>query len=212
MQTTGAACLSRCVAQISARQLLSGSVRPPPEADVLVRILSSRVFSGNATAANYDDMYNDIPHYDDRRDDFVWDGAAADGRHGSQGSARSRAATWNDDPGSRDRHRAELSGMVDRADESAEFQRRHFASTYSDSPPPASPTAATDPDRKKGPAPARPTAPKPAFKPAAVARSKTVGANQAVALYTFNAAEPGDLGIPSSLAATCRGLFSDTSV
>ena len=180
-----------CAVQISARQLLSGSVRPPPEVDVLTRILSSRVFSGNATGANYDDMYNDIPRYDDRRDDFVWDGAVAAGGHrrGSLDSARDpagpvrgRAATWNDDSSARDRHPD---------DESAEFQRRHFTSTYSDS----AAAAAADPGRKKGPAPPRPSAPKPAFKPTPAARARTLGVNQAVALYAFNAVEPGDLGI-----------------
>ena len=188
--------------QISARQLLSGSVRPPPEVDVLTRILSSRVFSGNATGANYDDMYNDIPRYDDQRDDFVWDGAGAGHRRGSLDSARdptgpvrSRAATWNDDSSARDR-------LTD-GDESAEFQRRHFTSTYSDSAP-SSPTTAADPARKKGPAPPRPSAPKPAFKPAPVARARTMGVNQAVALYTFNAVEPGDLG---TVLLSCVGAF-----
>ncbi|KAF8535983.1 hypothetical protein BDD12DRAFT_853040 [Trichophaea hybrida] len=187
---------------VSARQLLSGSIRPPPDADTLIRILSSRVFSGVSTGSNYDDMYNDIPQYDDRREDFVWnnngeshrralpsevkgeDGYGVRGSLGSSTSgsvARSRAQTWNSPSKDWDRHQTD-----DDESRSLQFQRRHFASTFSDSAP-STPTS-----DKKGPPPGRPSAPKPVFKPAS--RAATLGTNQAVALYTFEAAEPGDLG------------------
>jgi hypothetical protein len=139
------------------------------------------VFSGIATSSNYDDMYNDIPQYDDRRDDFVWDNNEGSHRRVELGSstsgivARSRAQTWNSP--------SELNNNESR---SSQFQKRHFNSTYSDSAP-STPTS-----DKKGPPPGRPSAPKPVFKPAT--RAATLGTNQAVALYTFHAAEPGDLG------------------
>ncbi|KAA8893542.1 hypothetical protein FN846DRAFT_978420 [Sphaerosporella brunnea] len=181
---------------ISARQLLSGTVHPPPEADVLMRVLGSRVFSGRFTGNSYDDMYNDIPQYDDRRDDFTFSsnsrrasGFSEDSPRGSFGASqtatRNRASTWNDDPAYWDRHRADPATTFDAIDHarSSQFQRQYFNSTYSDNPvSPSSP--------KKGPPPGRPTAPKPVFKP----QPAELRANQAVALYTFNATEEGDLG------------------
>lgn len=182
---------------VTGRQLLSGNVTPPPEADALIRILSSRVFSGNITGMNYDEMYNDIPKYDNDRDPSIWEGQnghaygenEARDRRGSRGSIGSRqisrSSTWQDDVYDRDgdsawreAHRPDPAQTFDTYEnKSTQFQRQHFKSTYSD----------------KGPAPARPTAPKPVFKP--VSRASTLGANQAMALYTFDADQPGDLGM-----------------
>ncbi|KAI5778375.1 hypothetical protein EDC01DRAFT_341993 [Geopyxis carbonaria] len=186
---------------VTARQLLSGTIKPPPDADVLIRILSSRVFSGNQTGANYDHMYNDIPKYDNQRDTFIWgegDGGSAHreghGRHGSVGSPRERTSTWKEstdiDQSYWERHRADPSRTLDDFDNSSSsrFQRQHFNSTYSDNPS----GSTTENTMEKGLAPGRPSAPKPVFKP--VTRASTLGANQAVALYTFEAAQDGDLG------------------
>lgn len=185
--------------QVTARQLLSGNINPPHEADILIRVLSSRVFSGYSTGGNYDEMYNDIPQYDDRRDDFIWDGrngpAYGEGGRGPGSPTSSparRAATWNSasdkDDLYVDRNRADPSATFENMDDSrsVQFQRQHFNSTYSDNP--SSPTTTS----KKGPPPLRPTAPKPDFKP--TPRASTLGANQAVALYTFEATQSGDLG------------------
>lgn len=181
---------------VTGRQLLSGSVTPPAEADALIRILNSRVFSGNITNSNYDEMYNDIPKYDNDRDESIWEGQTSstygglesrDRRGSRSGSIAnrqvSRSSTWQDDMYDREgawkeAHRPDPSQTFDTYEnKSTQFQRQHFKSTYSD----------------KGPAPGRPSAPKPVFK--AVSRSSTLGANQAVALYTFEADQPGDLGI-----------------
>jgi hypothetical protein len=109
---------------------------------------------------------------------------------------RNRASTWNDNPAYWERHQANPATTFDAIDSgrSAQFQREHFSSTYSDNP--ASPTTS-----KKGPPPRRPTAPKPVFKPAP--KSAELRANQAVALYTFNATEPGDLGSLKILSHHC---------
>jgi SH3 domain-containing YSC84-like protein 1 len=209
---------------VTARQLLSGTVTPPPEADALIRILNSRVFSGNLAGANHNEMYNDMPVYDGSRDESIWEGqsgrtygeGARRSSVGSHWSPPSRASTWKDDIYDRDRgmdrdrdrdrfrsrddndsawreaHRPDPEQTFDNyeSSRSSEFQRQHFNSRYSD----------------KGPAPGRPTAAKPIFKPAAkspttakpvfksAAKSPTLGANQAVALYTFEADQPGDLG------------------
>lgn len=183
---------------VTGRQLLSGSINPPPDADALIRILNSRVFSGNFTGANYDDIYNDIPKYDNERDPSIWEGQNGrafgeseyrdrrGSRAGSIGSQRvSRSSAWQDDvydregdSAWREAHRPDPGQTFDAYDTHGgnQFQRQHFQSTYSD----------------KGPAPGRPTAPKPVFKPKP--RVSTLGANQAVALYTFEADQPGDLG------------------
>lgn len=164
--------------RITARQLLEGGVRPPPAAEPLMRVLNSKVFSGPG-AASTDAMYNDIPIYDDRTDDVVWEGRSGPGynegvrqnRAGSNASANDyeyhdaprRANTWADDvydrqPGlNRSRTGAAADDYV-----------------YSDSPKPG-----------------RPTAPKPKFTPKPAAG--TVGKDQAIALFTFDADQPGDL-------------------
>jgi SH3 domain-containing YSC84-like protein 1 len=64
--------------KVTARQLLEGSVRPPPATDPLMRVLESRVFSGSAIGASGDSMYNDIPVYNERHDDVVWEGKIGD--------------------------------------------------------------------------------------------------------------------------------------
>lgn len=183
---------------VTGRQLLSGSVIPPAEADALMRILNSRVFSGNITGTNYDEMYNDIPKYDNDRDESIWEGQTGSAygeleshdrrgsRSGSIGNRQvSKSSTWQDDvydregdSAWREAHRPDPAQTFDTYEnKSTQFQRQHFKSTYSD----------------KGPAPGRPSAPKPVFKPAN--RSSTLGVNQAVALYAFEADQPGDLGI-----------------
>jgi len=181
--------------------------------------LSSRVFSGNLTGVNYDEMYNDIPTYGTERDESIWEGQSGNAygegtRRGSVGNRNlsrssttwkddrdggsprgvSRSSTWQDDVYDRDRdrddpadaawrasHRPDPAQTFDKyeSSKSAQFQRQHFNSTYSD----------------KSPAPKRPTGPKPAFKPKPPFANKAeLSANQAVALYTFEADQPGDLG------------------
>lgn len=154
----------------TARQLLEGSVRPPPAAASLMAILNSRVFAG--VSDGQDAMYNDIPVYDDQRDDVVWEGRQGNayneniGRghmgsgsqdfnaHGGYG-APTRSKTWNDnvyDPPSQGVSRsATTSGKV---------------------------------------GPGRPAAPKPMFGN----KTGNLQDNQAVALFTFDADQSGDLG------------------
>ncbi|KAJ5993800.1 hypothetical protein N7451_009524 [Penicillium sp. IBT 35674x] len=76
--------------RVTASQLLTGTVRPPPSTDALMRVLDSRIFQGNVRAQG-DAMYNDVPVYDDSHDDVVWEG-----RRGSaygQGARRERSNT-----------------------------------------------------------------------------------------------------------------------
>ena len=167
--------------RITARQLLEGGVRPPPAAEPLMRVLNSRVFAGVTSPTSADAMYNDIPIYDDSHDNVVWEGREGPGfnegvrtdRTGSVSGggandyeyrdAPRRANTWADD-------------VYDRPPNSAGRSRTNTVAddySYSDSKP------------------SRPTAPKPKFTPKPSV--STAGKDQAIALFTFDADQPGDL-------------------
>lgn len=182
----------------TARELLGGQVPPPPAAEPLMRVLNSRVFAGVAGAQNPDAMYNDIPVYDDAHDDVVWNGrrgsAMGEGvrtnRTGSMGAADddyvyrdrpSRASTWQDDVYDRQPVSAGVSrSFSTRANPNETFDRMDNRSSRG--------SAFADDfygDRAK---PGRPTAPKPVF------RKQSMGPGQAIAKFTFDADQPGDLG------------------
>ena len=166
--------------RITAKQLLEGGVRPPPAAEPLMRVLNSRVFAGITPSAS-DAMYNDIPIYDDSHDNVVWEGRQGAGynegvrtnRTGSTAQANDyeyhdaprRASTWNDD-------------VYDREPNSAGRSRTN--------------TIGEDYSFSNSPKPNRPTAPKPKFTPRTP--SASIGKDQAIALFTFDADQPGDLG------------------
>lgn len=167
----------------TAQQLLTGSVRPPTQAAPLMNVLNSRVFGGMRSGSVSDSMYNDVPVYDSSHDDVVWDGRRGD----AYGENVQRPAS-NDGPDYRDDRYDRSSswrgaGPGDELDR--EFSRPSRASTYAGS------------DRKDalgsptmGSAPGRPAAPKPNFG----AKQAMLKKNEAVALYTFEADQPGDLG------------------
>jgi SH3 domain-containing YSC84-like protein 1 len=169
----------------TAQQLLTGSVQPPPQAGPLMNVLNSRVFSGMRTGAADDSMYNDMPTYGDSREDVGWNGGRTNSSNfGESGAdtfgAPRRTNTWQDDvydrPGS---------GSIGRGPSRAST----FASqgsgfnddyVYRDNP---------GPERKAGPG--RPTAPKPKF---GAEKAASLNQNEAIALFNFDADQPGDLG------------------
>ncbi|KAF2117413.1 hypothetical protein BDV96DRAFT_490172 [Lophiotrema nucula] len=185
----------------TARELLSGAVPVPPAAEPLTRVLNSRVFAGVAGAQAQDAMYNDIPVYDDRHDDVVWNGrrgsAMGEGvrtnRTGSIGQQSqqddyvyrdkpSRASTWADDVYDRQPSQRVNRSFSTRANPNETFDtmdRRQRSSSgfgddfYGDKPKPS-----------------RPTAPKPVFGQ----KKASLGPDQAIAKFTFDADQPGDLG------------------
>ncbi|OCK80915.1 DUF500-domain-containing protein [Lepidopterella palustris CBS 459.81] len=187
----------------TARELLSGQVAVPPAAEPLMRVLNSRVFSGVAGATNADAMYNDIPVYDDAHEDVVWQGrrgsAMGEGvRTNRTGSAAgeddyvyhdkpSRASTWADDVYDRTPSQGVNRSFTTRANPNETFDslenrignRNRSGSGFSDN--------YTFSDRPK---PSRPTAPKPVFG----AKKASIGPDQAIAKFTFEADQPGDLG------------------
>lgn len=183
--------------RFTAAELLSGAVPPPPAAAPLMSILNSRVFAG--TGQN-DAVYNDIPVYDDRHDDVVWEGrrgsAYGEGMSNNRtGNSRNgsneyvfndkprRATTWADDiydrPGN-----SSITGPNNRARASTAASAFDDDYTYSDSrQSPLSPGGG-----RMGPG--RPAAPKPQF----ASKTGSLKKDEAIALFTFDADQPGDLG------------------
>lgn len=160
---------------ISARELLNGGERPPPAAAPLLNILNSRAFNGMRSGSYDDNMYNDTPVYDNHHDDDVWNGrrgsAYGEGqvRNDNSFAAPKRASTWQDDV----------------YDNPAQFGRSSRSSTLQDVTVPRE--YQTTEERKAGPG--RPAAPKPNFQ-----SKQNLMKNQAIALYTFEAEQPNDLG------------------
>jgi hypothetical protein len=171
--------------RLTAAQLLGGAVPPPPAAGPLMSILNSRIFQGGGGGRD-DSIYNDVPVYDDHHDDVVWEG-----RRGSamgEGVRRDRTGSVNDnsDYGYTGERRGTrwADDIYDRTTtvgaSSAGRGRFDDDYTYSDSP--------TSPTKKVGPG--RPSAPKPMFQ----GKTGASRSNEAVALFTFDADQPGDLG------------------
>lgn len=171
---------------VSARELLTGVERPPPQAAPLLSVLNSRVFSGLSAGTMDDRMYNDIPVYDDRHDEVVWgnktgpaygEGRPRDSGYGSGGHAHDefgrpkRSTTWQDDV----------------YDQPRSFGQPSRSSTFHDGFG-GSTTAGNGVEKKVGPG--RPTAPKPNY----ASKEALLKKNEAIALYTFEPDQPGDLG------------------
>lgn len=191
--------------RVSARQLLSGTIRPPPAADPLLSVLNSRAFYGNARMHG-DAMYNDIPIYDDRHDDVVWEGRRGDAfGEGARRNTRSgfndadeyeyrdrprRANTWADDV--YDRPAGGLGRSATTRQTRNDYGRNDSFDTFGRNRSNTAPFADDDyvySDRK----PSRPTAPKPVFGQR-TGQGAALRQDQAVALFTFDADQDGDLG------------------
>lgn len=183
--------------KLTAAQLLSGQVPVPPQAEPLMRVLNSRVFAGVGGSFKDDSMYNDVPVYDESHEDVVWQGrtgsaygegvradrtgSMAVGRQDSFGRS-ARASTWQDEPYDN------ASNRYSRANPSETFDRlessRGRASTLGDQ-------SGYNYSDRKGPAPGRPSAPKPMFSAKTGAGAQP---GQAIAKFAFDADQPGDLG------------------
>ena len=168
----------------TAQHLLSGQADIDPVrlsgADPLMRVLNSRVFTGSMSSPS-GTVYNDIPVYDDSHEDVFWQGrrgsAYGEGRPGrtsTMGPAQndfvpqdrpSRASTWADD-------------VYDRQP-NAGVRHSRTGSGFGD-----------DVNSLGMPKPHRPTAPKPVFG----AKKTGLGPDQAVAKFTFEPDQQGDLG------------------
>lgn len=186
--------------RVTARALLDGSVPVPPQAEPLMRVLNSRIFAGTGGAAG-DTMYNDIPVYDEVSDDSLWQGRTGSAMGEGVRSNRTgqvadddfgrpaRASTWQDDVYDRPTYgsRANPSETFDRLEgrqrsNSALHDQSDYV--YSDKKP----TRPTAPKPSFAPKP--PLAPKPSFGSSGV----TPRPGQAIAKFTFDPDQPGDLG------------------
>lgn len=195
----------------TAMQLLTGSVAPPPQAGPLMDVLNSRVFSGMRVGTNDDSMYNDIPVYNDSHDDVIWNGrrgsAYGEGQPSDRASVHSgrggggddgfagpkRANTWQDDVYDRPGSYSGGGGFGATPSRSNTFAARgsrlNDDYAYSDSPTGGAGGGFGGGEKKSGPG--RPTAPKPSF---GANKAASLKQNEAVAMYNFDADQPGDLG------------------
>ena len=177
---------------ISARELLSGAERPPPAAAPLLAILNSRAFNGLPPAASVDTgMYNDIPVYDESRDDVVWNGRT--GSAYGEGQRRDGGAGAGDDNRGHDeygRPRRANTWQDDQYDAApiSRFGSNSRSNTYNAG-------RGFDNDRQESgfgaqkAGPGRPAAPKPNFG----AKAAMLRKNEAVAMFNFDGDQPGDL-------------------
>ncbi|KAG5945455.1 hypothetical protein E4U53_006703 [Claviceps sorghi] len=187
----------------TAMQLLTGSVRPPPAADSLMMVLNSRVFSGMRIGSTTDDvMYNDMPIYDEHRDDVVWDGrrgnAYGEGpRRDANGSGgvganelgrASRSSTWRDDV--YDPQGSNTPLRTNTVSEGRGTATNNNRNSYSNGNYNGNNNNNGSGSSEKRIGPGRPTAPKPKFG----AGEAGIKHNEAVALFNFDADQPGDLG------------------
>lgn len=158
--------------RLSAAELLAGSVRPPAQAAPLMDVLNSRVFNGMRSGSVSDGMYNDVPVFDEQQANTGFNRHSASPAASQEAfGAPRRAATWQDDVYDRPAagiNRSSTGNMTD---------------IYN------APSARGISETKK-PGPARPAAPKPNFQSKAAMLKK----NEAVALFNFEADQPGDLG------------------
>ncbi|KAL2755606.1 hypothetical protein ACRALDRAFT_1034192 [Sodiomyces alcalophilus JCM 7366] len=171
-------------ARYTAQQILTGSVRPPPQAHALMSVLNSRAFSGMGRTGSMagDSMYNDVPVYDNTHDDVVWNGrrgnAMGEGQsrhqsvYGDGFGGPQRSSTWRDDE-------------YDRP-----FGGPTRSSTYASTRNDDDFFNRTNSGLGGKTAPGMPSAPKPNFSP----KPSQLRSNEAVALFTFEADQPGDLG------------------
>lgn len=167
----------------TASQLMGGSVRPPPAAGSLMSVLNSRIFAG--VAGSEESMYNDIPQYDSSHDDVVWEGRRGSGY--GEGVNRNRTGSGNDDFSGPKRASTWADDVYDRPTGNTVARSRAGTGTFDDDYVYRdSPTSATG---RAGPG--RPSAPKPMFVPN---KTGSLKQNEAVALFTFDADQPGDLG------------------
>lgn len=169
---------------VSAKELLTGTERSPPQAAPLLNILNSRVFNGTSQGSMDDRMYNDIPVYDNSHDSVIWgnktgsaygEGQSREGDTSESGQSHDefgrpkRASTWRDD-----------------TYEPARFGSGSRSNTYNDVP---TGSRGFDDGGSKAGGPGRPSAPKPNF----ASKQNLLKKNEAVALFTFEADQPGDL-------------------
>lgn len=195
--------------RVTALALLNGQVPVPPAADPLMRVLNARAFSG--ANAPQGDIYNDIPVYADE-DPTIWGGRRGDGMGEGQASANinsptsptggrfgnnrnsnneyeyrdqpKQTSTWQDDVYDRgDVHAPARSNTF-----GASGGRANPGETFDSFGSRGRSNTGFDSNYSEKSRPTRPTAPKPNF-----ASKKDLASNQAIAKFTFEGEQDGDL-------------------
>lgn len=160
--------------QISARELLEGRERPPPAAAPLLSILNSRAFNDTRSGTSDDAIGNNVPVNGGTQNDNSYSHGRGQSYGGSSGQgefgAPRRANTWQDEV--YDNPRSFGSGSRSSTLQDVTANREYYAPE----------------DRKVGPG--RPAAPKPNYQ----SKQALMKKSEAVALFTFEAEQPGDLG------------------
>ncbi|RDA86658.1 hypothetical protein CP532_5031 [Ophiocordyceps camponoti-leonardi (nom. inval.)] len=174
-----------------AQQILTGSVRPPPEAQPLMDILNTRAFSGDrADAFHGNTMYNDGPVYASEHDDVVWEGRRGSA-YGENITNNRNADLRNGNGGADSRHdddaSAAAAGTGSRTTNGNGSNGHNDNYVYRDVP---STPPATD---------SKDSATKPIVKQSTGAATtkadlSKLGKDEALAIFTFDPAQPGDLG------------------
>ncbi|RDA92447.1 hypothetical protein CP533_6418 [Ophiocordyceps camponoti-saundersi (nom. inval.)] len=174
-----------------AQQILTGSVKPPPEAQPLMDILNTRAFSGDrADAFHGNTMYNDGPVYASEHDDVLWEGR--------RGSAYGENITQNrnNDLRNGDSRHDDASAAAAGAGAGAGLGAAAAASrtnghghddnyVYRDVP--STPPATDSKDSAKA-------IPRQTTGAASKADLSKLAKDEALAIFTFDPAQPGDLG------------------
>ncbi|KAL2886766.1 SH3 domain-containing protein [Ceratocystis lukuohia] len=170
--------------RLTAMQLLTGAVPPPPQAAPLMNMLSSRIFAG---AGGDSTMYNENPNYDYRNnsDNFSQSGGF---------NRPSRASTWQDPiydrPNFSQSQQKQQTGV---GANSGNLTRSSTVSSTRDAsinPFPRTNTGSTLGSSAAAAAARKPAPPKPNLS----AKSALMKKNEAVAMFSFEADQPGDLG------------------
>ncbi|BFZ59751.1 hypothetical protein YB2330_000768 [Saitoella coloradoensis] len=178
---------------VTAKRLLNGTVPPPESATSLYRVLNSRAFSGGYATGTDEDMYNDIPIYGEEDDEIWGAGVRGEGYGEGRPSPRSRAGSGASFGGRGSSYRGRDDD--DLYGPSSPTSPGRFKSSYADAPSRSA----------SGPAPSRPTSSKPDFStpptpspvpsytPAPEAFEPVSDYEQAVALFSFEGEQGGDL-------------------
>lgn len=171
---------------VTAKQILSGSISAGPAADPLYRALNSRAFRGGMGHTG-DEMYNDMPVYGEG-DEEIWQGQSGSGY--GEGERRSDRYNQYDEYVDGDEHNSYYNAPYRSSnDGDSSSQNRgvlRFNSTYRDYP-----------DEQSKPPQRPPSSTKPNYGTklnTTTDRLASLGPNQALALYNFEAERADDLG------------------
>jgi hypothetical protein len=129
-------------------------------------------------------MYNDMPIYDERHDDVVWEGRRGDAYGEGVQRDRTGSAFGQDDFGRPGRSNTWKDDVYDRQEFTAPSRSNTFATGRGNNDDFGGAT-----EKRVGPG--RPTAPKPKF---GADKEASLKQNEAIALFNFDADQPGDLG------------------